>query len=156
MIDLRGNTGGFSSQWVLDTLRRPLAWGFVNRNGAITALPGAAANRVMTVITDEFSMSDGDQFAYYFRKWGIGTVVGGQIWGGVRGVKAPWQLVDGTFVTVPKDALRDSDGKFIIENVGVRRDLEVDKLPGDMVAERDMQLEAAVRDVRERLVAKRP
>lgn len=147
VIDLRGNTGGFTSQWVLDLLRRPLAGGFLNRNNASTTLPGAVAPRALVVITDEFSMSDGDQFPYFFRKWSMGPVVGRRTWGGVRGVKGPWSLSDGTFVTVPKDALRDAEGHLIIENEGSSPDVDVDLTPHDLASGNDPQLEAAVRAV---------
>jgi tricorn protease len=85
VIDVRGNRGGFTSQWVLDLLRRVRAGTFINREGAVTALPGAVGPQMMAVVTDIFSMSDGDQFPYFFRSWKLGKVVGERTWGGVRG-----------------------------------------------------------------------
>jgi tricorn protease len=147
VIDVRGNRGGFTSQWVLDLLRRPRAGSFINREGAVTALPGAVAPRMMAVVTDIFSMSDGDQFPYFFRSWRMGKVVGERTWGGVRGIKGPWPLMDGTFVTVPKDSLRDATGAPIIENRGAEPDILVQDSPEDMAVGRDSQLETAVRAV---------
>ena len=144
VVDVRGNHGGFTSQWVLDLLRRPRAGSFINREGATTALPGAVAPRALTVVTDIFSMSDGDQFPYFFRSWGLGKVIGERTWGGVRGIKGPWPLVDGTFVTVPKDSLQDLNGAGIIENRGAEPDILVQDTPGDRAAVRDPQLETAV------------
>ncbi len=144
VIDVRGNRGGFTSQWLLDLLRRPLAGRFINREGAVTPLPGAVAPRKLAVVTDIFSMSDGDQFPYFFRSWGMGKVVGERSWGGVRGIKGPWPLMDGTFVTVPKDALQDENGAWIIENRGAEPDILVQDGPGDLAAGRDPQLETAV------------
>jgi len=149
VIDVRGNQGGFTSQWVLDLLRRPRAGSFINREGAVTALPGAVAPPALTVVTDIFSMSDGDQFPYFFRSWGMGEVIGERTWGGVRGIKTPWPLMDGTFVTVPKDSLQDVNGAAIIENRGAEPDIRVQDSPGDRAAGRDPQLEIAVQTVME-------
>ena len=147
VIDVRGNRGGFTSQWVLDLLRRPRAGSFINREGAVTALPGAAATPALAVVTDIFSMSDGDQFPYFFRLWRMGKVIGERTWGGVRGIKGPWPLMDGTFVTVPKDSLRDVTAAPIIENRGAEPDISVQDTPEDLAAGHDPQLETAVRTI---------
>ena len=144
VIDIRDNRGGFTSQWVLDVLRRPLAGRFRNREGAVTTLPGAVAPRALAVVTNLFSMSDGDQFPFFFRQWKMGTVVGQRTWGGVSGIKGPWRLTDGTFITIPKDSLFAADGSAIIENRGANPDVVVDDVPADQAAGRDRQLEAAV------------
>ena len=147
VIDVRGNRGGFTSQWVLNVLRRARAGSFINREGAVSVLPGASSDRRMAVVTDIFSMSDGDQFPYFFRAWGMGKVIGERTWGGVRGIKRPWLLMDGTFITIPKDSLQDIDGHPIIENRGAEPDFEVRDDPQDIQAGRDPQLETAVRQV---------
>ena len=144
VIDVRDNTGGFTSQWVLDLLRRPLAGRFRNREGGVTTLPGAVAPPAMAVVTNIFSMSDGDQFPFYFRQWKMGPVVGQRTWGGVRGIKGPWRLMDGTYITIPKDSLFAPDGSAIIENQGANADIVVDNTPADVRDGRDPQLEAAV------------
>ncbi len=150
VVDVRGNQGGFTSQWVLDLLRRPRAGSFINREGAVTALPGAVAPPALTVVTDIFSMSDGDQFPFFFRSWGMGKVVGERTWGGVRGIERLWPLMDGTYVTVPKDSLQDVAGVGIIENRGAEPDVLVRDSPADRAAGRDLQLDTAVQTVMER------
>lgn len=109
VIDLRANGGGSTSQWVLDLLSRRRAGGFVNREGARTDLPAGRVPTKLVVITDAFSASDGDQFPYYFRKYGLGKVVGERTWGGVRGIQGKIPLLDGSTITVPKDSLFDAD-----------------------------------------------
>ncbi len=144
VIDVRDNAGGFTSQWVLDVLRRPLAGRFRNREGGVTKLPGAVAPRAMSVVTNIFSRSDGDQFPFFFRQWKMGTVVGQRTWGGVRGIKGPWRLMDGTYITIPKDSLFAVDGAGIIENHGAEPDVVVDDTPADFRSGRSPQLESAV------------
>jgi tricorn protease len=79
----------------------------------------------------------------------MGKVVGERTWGGVRGIKGLWPLMDGTFVTVPKDSLEDVNGTAIIENRGAEPDILVQDSPGDRAAGRDPQLEKAVQTMME-------
>lgn len=147
IIDDRDNRGGFTSQWVLDLLHRPQAGVFRNREGGVTSLPGAIAPSRLVTLTSIFSASDGDQFPYSFRKWGMGKVIGQRTWGGVRGIKGPWRLMDGTYVTVPKDSLLTRAGSTIIENDGAEPDTVIDDTPDDSATGRDRQLERALADV---------
>ncbi|WP_198670394.1 S41 family peptidase [Dyella sp. C9] len=144
VIDLRANGGGSTSQWVLDLLSRRRAGGFVNRAGARTDLPAGGVPMKLVVITDPFSASDGDQFPYYFRKYGLGKVVGERTWGGVRGIQGKIPLLDGSAITVPKDSLFDADGAFILENKGAVPDIEVIYTPVDIWRGVDPQLDAAI------------
>lgn len=144
IFDVRWNRGGFTSQAVLDVLRRERAGMFVNREGAVTPLPGATAPRVMVTITNYASASDGDQFPYFFRKFGLGKLVGEQTWGGVQGINGPWRLMDGSFLTIPKDSLASPDAQWIIENEGVVPDIAVEPPPDEAVTGSDAQLQAAV------------
>ena len=144
IFDVRWNRGGFTSQAVLDVLRRARAGVFVNREGALSPLPGATAPRVMVTLINYASASDGDQFPYFFRKYGLGKLVGEQTWGGVQGINGPWRLMDGSFITIPKDSLASADGHWIIENEGVRPDLAVSSQPTEADTHNDTQLRAAI------------
>ncbi len=151
IFDVRWNRGGFTSQAVLEVLRRSLAGGFVNREAAVSPLPVAVPPRAMVALLNWGSGSDGDQFPYYFRRYGLGPLVGTRSWGGVQGINGPWTLMDGTSITIPKDALADPDGHWIIENAGVSPDITVDDRPDEAVTGRDRQLDAAVEVALERV-----
>ena len=144
IFDVRWNGGGFTSQAVLDVLRREHEGVFVNREQALSPLPTAAPPPAKAVIVNYASVSDGDQFPYYFREYGLGPVVGERTWGGVQGINGPWRLMDGTGIYIPKDSLADRNGDWLIENVGVTPDIAVDTTPSDSAAAIDPQLEAAV------------
>ena len=152
IFDVRWNRGGFTSQAVLETLRRLREGVFVNREGALSPLPTAAPPPVMAVLENFASSSDGDQFPFYFREYGLGPVIGGRSWGGVQGINGPWRLMDGTAIFIPKDSLADRDGHWLIENAGVAPDLEVDTTPADAPGS-DPQLKAAVSACLKRLDA---
>ena len=147
VFDVRWNHGGFTSQAVLNLLKRLRAGSFVNREGALAPLPLFTAPRAMALIANADTASDGDQFAYFFRKEGLGPVVGQRTWGGVQGIKGPWPLMDGTVITIPKDSLASPDGHWLIENVGAAPDIAVDPEADEDVTGRDRLLETAVRAV---------
>ena len=144
IFDVRWNWGGFTSQAVLDVLRRAQAGVFVNREGAVSPLPATTAPPVMVTVMNYASASDGDQFPYFFRLFGLGKLVGERTWGGVQGINGPWRLMDGSFIAIPKDSLASTDAHWIIENEGVAPDREVSTQPGDMSRGIDAQLSAAV------------
>jgi tricorn protease len=144
IIDERWNGGGSTSQWVLERLRRSVSGGLVNRSGAIQTLPDALLSGPKVALINEFSASDGDQFAYFFQKDGLGKLIGKRTWGGVRGMGNDPGLLDGGHVTVPHDALFGADGKWLIENYGVNPDVSVDETIGATTPEDDAQLQSAV------------
>ena len=53
------------------------------------------------------------------------------------------ELMDGGSVTAPNLAIWTKDG-FIVENVGVAPDIEVEQWPADVIKGRDPQLEKAI------------
>jgi len=144
IVDIRGNAGGFTSQQILARLGRHVAGMYVNRQGGRQTLPAQLMQGPMITLTNGFTSSDADQFAYYFRQSGLGQVVGTRTWGGVRGVTSPLDLMDGGYVLVPKDVLYSPDSTWIIENVGAEPDVEVAAVPGESLQGRDKQLETAV------------
>jgi len=141
IIDERWNEGGHTSQWVLERLRRQLAGGFLSREGGTQPLPEGVLAGPKVAIINEYSASDGDQFAYFFRKDGLGKLVGKRTWGGVRGMGIGPGLLDGGHSTVPHDALFGADHQWLIENYGVNPDVIVDDVPGSNV---DAQLAVSV------------
>jgi tricorn protease len=145
IIDVRWNRGGFTSQAVLNVLRRERAGVFVNREDAVSPLPSATAPPVIVNLINYGSSSDGDQFPYFFRKFGLGKLVGERTWGGVQGINGPWRLMDGSFITIPKDSLASLNGHWIIENEGVAPDLAVPSRTEEIINRSgDAQLEAGV------------
>ena len=70
--------------------------------------------------------------------------MGTRSWGGVRGIRGEWFLLDGGYITIPEDATYGVDSQWAIENHGVDPDIPVDDTPGDWMAGRDVQLQAAI------------
>ena len=60
-------------------------------------------------------------------------------------------LIDGGTVTVPDYRIYGTDGKWIIENVGVEPDIEVDLNPVEVSRGYDAQLEKAIEILKEQI-----
>ena len=81
---------------------------------------------------------------WYFRKAGIGPLIGKRTWGGLVGTMGFPALMDGGFVTAPNLAFWNTKGEWDVENRGVAPDIEVEYDPAAWRAGRDPQLEKAV------------
>lgn len=144
IFDVRWNLGGNLSQIVLRRIGERLAGQFLNREGAQEPLPNRAAPALMVSLTNGFTASDGDQFAYYFRRYGLGRVYGGRTWGGVRGVADGWRLRDGARLSVPRSYLFSNESEWLIENYGVEPDVKVEECLVACGEQDDPQITAAV------------
>jgi tricorn protease len=141
IIDVRYNGGGFVSHLILQRLREGIMSMGVGREG----LPEPnGINAYMITLQNQYSCSDGDIFPYYFREYKLGPLMGKRTWGGVVGIGGFPNLLDGGYVTVPGGAFYDLKGNWVIENVGVYPDIEVDNLPARVVAGYDDQLDQAI------------
>jgi len=155
IVDERWNGGGNIDQILLERLRRVLVGMDTNREGAGITIPNQLVRGPKICLINHYSASDGDIFPFYFRKYGLGPLLGTRTWGGVRGIRGNWGLLDGGYITIPEDALYGLDSQWVIENHGVEPDMPVDDSPGDWMAGHDVQLEAAIRYILGEL-AKRP
>ncbi len=145
IMDDRWNGGGFVAPYPLERLRRELIALTVNREGAIATEPQAVLNGPKVALLNHWSASDGDIFPYLFKKYGLGKLIGTRSWGGVRGIRGNWRLLDGGYITIPEQALYNTDGTWAVENHGVDPDIEIEDEPADLLAGHDAQLEAAVK-----------
>jgi tricorn protease len=144
IMDDRWNGGGFIAPYALERLRRMLVTLATNRESGIGTEPGEVLNGPKVALLNHWSASDGDIFPYLFHLYGLGKLVGTRSWGGVRGIRGNWQLMDGGYITIPEDAVYTLDSQWSVENHGVDPDVEIENLPADLLAGHDAQLEAAV------------
>jgi tricorn protease len=144
IVDDRFNGGGFIDQIILERLRRVLVGLSTDREWARMPIPQQLIDGPKVCLINHYSASDGDIFPYFFRKYGLGPLIGTRTWGGVRGIRGEWMLLDGGYITIPEDALYGLQSQWIIENHGVAPDMKVETSPGELLAGHDAQLEAAV------------
>jgi tricorn protease len=144
IVDDRWNGGGIIDQIVLERLRRVLVGMDTTRQRVTLPTPPQLVIGPKACLINHYSASDGDLFPFYFRKYGLGPLIGTRTWGGVRGIRGYWPLLDGGYITVPEDSDYGLDSQWIIENRGVVPDIEVDDSPADLLADNDVQLKTAV------------
>ena len=144
IIDERFNEGGQLADYIIDYLRRPLMSKVVTREGQDWSSPSEAIYGPKAMIINEMSGSGGDALPWYFRKAGLGPLVGKRTWGGLVGIGGYPELIDGGRVTAPRAAIYGLNGEWEVENHGVAPDYEVDLDPAAWRQGRDSQLDKAI------------
>ena len=148
VVDIRGNGGGNVSQMLIERLsRRVLGTRFARTYDTPDTYPATTFHGHLVCILDEDSASDGDIFPYRFREAGLGPLIGKRSWGGVIGITNHGPLIDGGTVNVPQFGTNGLDGSWVVENVGVVPDIEVENDPREVIAGRDPQLDRAVEEI---------
>ncbi len=144
IIDDRWNGGGFVDPLLLERLRRVLVGMDTDRERSRETVPSTVLNGPKVCLINHWSASDGDIFPANFKAYGLGKLIGERTWGGVRGIRGEWTLMDGGEMTIPEAARYGLDSQWVIENHGVDPDIAIDDLPGDLLAGHDRQLETGV------------
>lgn len=146
VIDERFNSGGSQPDYILDYLRRPLLHYRTMREGEDITGPLGGIFGPKAMLINQYAGSGGDTMPWYFRKAGLGPLIGKTTWGGlVGGLGGFPQLMDGGVVTPPAVAFWDPDKQeWVAENVGIAPDIEVEMDPKAARQGRDPQLETAV------------
>lgn len=143
IVDERFNGGGQVADYYIDHLRRPYISHWATRYGNDFSTPTGAIHGPKVMLIDETAGSGGDLLPWMFNKLELGTLVGKATWGGLVGTLGFPVLMDGGQVSAPNLAIWTEDG-FIVENVGVPPDVEVEQLPAEVISGRDPQLEKAI------------
>jgi len=156
IIDERFNSGGQIPDRFVELLgRKPENyWGV--RHGQDWQSPQNAHNGSMAMLINGWSGSGGDCFPYYFKKAGLGPLIGTRTWGGLIGITGAPELADNGGVTAPAFGIYDLNGNWIIEGEGVSPDVEVVDDPAEFARGRDPQLERAIAEVLKDLRANPP
>jgi len=151
VLDERYNEGGFIADYVIDTLRRTPLSGAIERDGKPIHDPVGAIFGPKVMLINQNSGSGGDAMPWYFRKAGVGKLVGTRTWGGLVGIGGYPTLLDGGYVMAPRYAIYGTNGDWEVENRGISPDVAVEELPADVAAGHDRQLETGVQLVLDEL-----
>ena len=147
IVDERFNNGGQIPDRFIELLdRKPLAFWAV-RDGRNWQWPPEANFGPKVMLINGWSGSGGDAFPDYFRKAGLGPLIGTRTWGGLIGISGAPTLIDGGYVTVPTFRMYNPDGTWFKEGHGVDPDIEVKDDPTVMAKGVDPQLEAGIKEV---------
>jgi tricorn protease len=144
VLDERFNGGGQLADYIIDYLHRPVMSQIMTREGETYNEPEEAIFGAKAMIINEFAGSGGDAMPWYFRKAGVGPLVGTRTWGGLVGIGNYPQLIDGGSITAPRWAIYGLKGEWEVENHGIAPDVEVELDPKLVREGHDPQLERAV------------
>lgn len=144
IIDDRYNGGGFIPDRMIELLsRQPLNY-WTRRGLEPTPTPLLHHRGPKAMLINGLSSSGGDALPYYFRKLGLGTLIGTRTWGGLIGISGNPRLADNGAILAATFRFLDTDGKWAVENEGVAPDIEVIDRPELIAAGRDPSIEKAV------------
>lgn len=144
IIDERFNSGGQIPDRFIELLNRPAYNYWARRDHRDWRSPFVAHVGPKVMLINGWAGSGGDAFPYYFRKAGLGPLIGTRTWGGLIGMSGNPQPIDGGFVSAPTFGFWNTEGNWEVEGYGVDPDYEIENAPHEMVAGRDPQLEKAI------------
>ena len=144
VLDERYNHGGDIADYIIQYLSRKPMGRIATREGEDITDPTQAIYGPKVMIINQFAGSGGDAMPWYFRKAGLGPLVGMRTWGGLVGIGGYPTLMDGGGVTAPRWAFYGLTGEWEVENHGIAPDVEVDQDPKLVREGHDPQLERAV------------
>ena len=151
IVDERFNGGGALATDIIEMLQRRMFSLVATRDGEDEVQPQGAIFGPKVMIINELAGSGGDAMPWYFRRAGVGKLIGKRTWGGLVGRAAAPELMDGGFVSAPSSAVWNPNGQWEVENHGITPDIEVELEPELTQQGHDPQLEKAVQVVLEEL-----
>jgi tricorn protease len=147
VVDVRHNNGGFVNVYAIDILARRNYFTMQGRASDVEApsrvrLGQRALLAPTVLVTNQHTLSDGEDFTEGYRTLGLGSVVGEPTAGWII-FTGSRTLVDGTAVRMPGTRIRDLQGREM-ELVPRPVDVEVERPAGEEYLGRDSQLDRAV------------
>jgi tricorn protease len=145
IVDERFNAGGNLATDIIEMLSRKLLSMVATRDGELEQQPQGAIFGPKVMLINEFAGSGGDAMPWYFKRAGVGSLIGKRTWGGLVGRAYAPQLLDGGYVSSPGSAVfNPMTGQWEVENIGIGPDIEVELDPELVRQGKDPQLEKAV------------
>jgi len=86
IIDDRYDGGGWIPSDMAMALGQPVLSNWVRRDSQLSTTPTFAFEGPRAMPINGYSSSGGDAFPFYFRKLGLGKLIGKKTWGGARGL----------------------------------------------------------------------
>jgi len=151
IVDGRFNGGGLNPAIFLRRLRREPVTYWTRRYSHDQTAPSVSTTAHMVCLTNKQAGSGGDMLPMEFQITGMGPVIGTRTWGGLVGVSMWLEMVDGGGLSAPDYRVYDRKGEWIVENVGVKPDIEIDLDPVEMSNGYDAQLMKAIEVLSEKI-----
>jgi tricorn protease len=153
ILDDRYNGGGFIPEEMAFMVGAPLLNYWARRHLDLYSQPGVVHTGPKALLINGQASSGGDAFPYYFRRLGLGPLIGERTWGGLVGISGNPAFVDGGSLSVPRFAFVDAEGNWAVEAEGVAPDegFEILDRPEEIAAGLEPIIEKAVEYLLEEL-----
>ncbi len=147
VVDVRHNNGGSVNGYALDVFTRPSFMTMQPRGGVEASSRHQLGQRSyldpVILVTNQNTLSDGEDFSEGWRVQGIGEIVGEPTAGWII-YTSNLSLFDGTRIRLPFIGVRGADGQDMELNPRPV-DVQVERPAGESYQGRDSQLDTAVR-----------
>ncbi|HEX5704650.1 MAG TPA: PDZ domain-containing protein [Pyrinomonadaceae bacterium] len=154
IIDIRWSHGGWLPD-MLNKLMDPRVFSYLGgRFSKDRAFPARVHRGPKCVLASGMSVSAGENFAYIFRKFGVGKIIGTRTGGLFVGLNGNPSLLDGGYFNIPNAPFYEEDGTWLIEGHGLDPDITVINDPSKLVAGVEPQLDAAIKQMMDELKTK--
>ncbi|HEX6898720.1 MAG TPA: PDZ domain-containing protein [Thermoanaerobaculia bacterium] len=144
ILDDRYNGGGFIPDRMISLLSRPQLSYWVTRSGQTNPTPGFVHSGPKVALINGQAGSGGDAFPFYFKKMGLGPLIGSTTWGGLIGLSGGPSLIDGGTLSIPTFRFLTTEGQWAVENEGVAPDIPVIDSPDALAKGQDPTLEKGI------------
>lgn len=151
ILDDRWNGGGFIPSQIISLVARRKLNDWAYRGAGSISTPVFVHTGPKAMLINGEAGSGGDAFPFYFRKLGLGPLIGTRTWGGLIGLDFTPPLLDGGSLAAPSYRFLTTEGTWAIENEGVAPDMEVIDRPDALSKGEDPSVEAAVKYLLEQL-----
>jgi len=153
VVDVRNNNGGFVNAYAIDVLARRSYLLFVPRGSAASPARGSLGQRTLerptVLVTNQHTLSDGEDFTEGYRALGLGKVVGEPTSGWII-FTSNVPLLDGSTLRIPFTRVTDAQGRDM-ELRPRAVDIPIIRPIGESYSGRDSQLDGAVKALLEGL-----
>jgi C-terminal processing protease CtpA/Prc len=149
VVDVRDNNGGFVNEYALDVFTRKDYLTMTPRGGTPEPARAALGQRALglptILVTNQDSLSDAEDFTQGYRALHLGKVVGEPTAGWII-YTGGTQLIDGSVLRIPSVRIQAYDGQDM-EGHPRPVDIFVERMPGDSINGKDVQLDRAVKEL---------
>jgi Tol biopolymer transport system component/C-terminal processing protease CtpA/Prc len=146
VVDVRNNNGGFVNPYAIDVLARRSYLLFTPRGSQASPARGSLGQRTLerptVLVTNQHTLSDGEDFTEGYRSLGLGKVVGEPTSGWII-FTSNVPLLDGSTLRIPTTRVTDAQGRDM-ELRPRAVDILVIRPIGESYSGRDKQLDGAV------------
>ncbi|MBN2071471.1 MAG: PD40 domain-containing protein [Candidatus Krumholzibacteriota bacterium] len=151
IIDERYNGGGHSPFEMVQMMSNTVYSYWAVRHAEMNSTPFPVNEGPKAMLINGLSSSGGDAFPFYFRKAGLGPLIGETTWGGLIGYGFSPGFIDGGRFAVPGFSFINPEGEWDVEAVGVDPDIYVWDDPTLIQAGKEPMIEKAVEYLLEEL-----